>query len=450
MLKIFFSLGLIIIINNYIRWWLITLVLIIIIGGYATQVPLYEGFKLLNENIYLDGLSFSLCFLSIWLSIFILVSSSIIIRVKNLFKLFSLFIVILLFILLVRFITRNYLIFYFFFEASLIPTLLIITGWGFQPERLQAGIYFILYTLTASLPLLLGLFYIYRSVGSLSMYLDENFCFRGGWIGGFILTLRLIIAFLVKIPLFLFHLWLPKAHVEAPVAGSIILAGVLLKLGGYGICRVMDKFYNGALKLNPYIIGLRLLGLIYVGVTCYRLNDIKALVAYSSVAHIGLVLGGLLRGYLWGLTGALIIIVSHGLSSSGLFCIVNVYYERSRRRSLYINKGLLLIFPLLSLIIFLLCAANISAPPTINLLSEFFLILSVLSYDTIIIVVFPLGSFLGAVFTFYLFSYSQHGKFYLSRVGFIPIKLNEYLVLILHLIPLNLLVLKPEVFFSWV
>jgi NADH-ubiquinone oxidoreductase chain 4 len=142
--------------------------------------------------------------------------------------------------------------------------------------------------------------------------------------------------------------------------------------------------------------------------------------------------------------------VSHGLSSSGLFCIVNIYYERSRRRSLFINKGLLLIFPLLSLTIFLLCAANVSAPPTINLLSEFFLMLSVLSYDVIIIVGFPLGSFLGAVFTFYLFSYSQHGKFYLSSVGFISIKFNEYLVLILHLIPLNLLVLKSEVFFSWV
>jgi NADH-ubiquinone oxidoreductase chain 4 len=158
----------------------VSLALVTLIGVYRTQIPVYERFKLLGEGVYLDGLSFSLCFLTVWLTIYILISRSMIIRVKSLFKLFSLFVVILLFILLVSFITRNYLIFYFFFEASLIPTLLIITGWGFQPERLQAGIYFILYTLTASLPLLVGLFYIYSSIGSLIIYLDENFYFIGG------------------------------------------------------------------------------------------------------------------------------------------------------------------------------------------------------------------------------------------------------------------------------
>ena len=182
---------------------------------------------------------------------------------------------------------------------------------------------------------------------------------------------------------------------------------------------------------------------------CCRLNDIKALVAYSSVAHIGLVLGGLLRGYLWGLRGGFIIIVSHGISSSGLFCIVNIYYERLGRRSLFLNKGLLIFLPIFSLIMFILCGANISAPPTVNLISEIYLMLRVLSFDYIIILVFPLGSFLGAVFTFYLFSYSQHGKIVRRGKNFVAQKFSELHSLVLHIIPLNILVLKPEVFFLW-
>jgi len=251
---------------------------------------------------------------------------------------------------------------------------------------------------------------------------------------------------LVKIPIFLTHLWLPKAHVEAPVSGSMILAGVLLKLGGFGLCRVMNLIHFYLVKLRSYFIGLSLVGIIYVGFICCRLNDIKALIAYSSVAHMALVICGLFSYYIWGFRGCLSMIVAHGISSSGLFCILNIYYERSHSRRIFLNKGLILLSSTMTLMFFMLCIANISAPPRINLLSEILLMARIISFDFFILLVFPLGSFLGAVFTFYIFSYTQHGKFYFIRRGRFNCSLKELNTLVIHIIPLNYLILVPEVF----
>jgi NADH-ubiquinone oxidoreductase chain 4 len=196
------------------------------------------------------------------------------------------------------FLSSSMLYFYFFFEASLIPTLFIIVGWGYQPERLQAGVYFMMYTLLVSLPLLLGLIYL-QSRGLGVVIWDTLMVGYGAGVegpSGVGLNLVLLIAFLVKLPLFLVHLWLPRAHVEAPVAGSMILAGVLLKLGGYGLMRVLMKFTFLFNRLGGFVISLSLVGMVSIGLVCCRMNDLKALVAYSSVAHMGLVVSGLLGG----------------------------------------------------------------------------------------------------------------------------------------------------------
>lgn len=420
-------------------WWYFGIFFFIFIFiFFFSMFPL--NYEIIFSFCYLDTLSFSLIFLSIWLFYIMVLASffSIIEKIKR--RVYLFLINFLLFSLIISFCTNNLFIFYFFFECSLIPTLLIIMGWGFQPERLQASVYFLFYTLFGSLPLLLILFIIYLYEGVFNFLIFNFLIFSNFEI--FIFCFCIFIAFLIKIPIYLFHLWLPKAHVEAPVAGSIVLAGILLKLGGYGICRVILITEFILHKIRFFIISLSLVAIFYIGFQCCRLNDLKALVAYSSVAHIGIVLGGLFTLFYWGYRGRLIIIISHGIVSSGLFCVVNLYYERISRRSLFLNKGEFLLIPGLNLFIFLLLVANISAPPTINLESEIFLIFSLLGYRNFIIVFFPFGSFLGAVFTLYIYSFSQHGKNFSLIYSWLNVRSRECHVLISHLIPVNLLFIK--------
>nr|YP_010022118.1 NADH dehydrogenase subunit 4 [Allonychiurus kimi]QOL12120.1 NADH dehydrogenase subunit 4 [Allonychiurus kimi] len=429
-------------------WWLSYMMLMSLVYVLIFEVPCFEKFHYFFSEWGVDFMGFSLVVLSVWISILMISSSWMIKKIEYFSEYFLWLVLLLLLILVLCFFSINMLYFYLFFEISLIPTLLIIMGWGFQLERLQAGVYFMFYTLTASLPLLLNLISLFLNIGTLKyLLLIKSSLIEVTGLLSMIFLMSLILAFLVKLPVFFVHLWLPKAHVEAPVAGSMILAGVLLKLGGFGLSRVLPMVLKISSGINGYLIGLGLMSMIYVGFMCCRLNDLKALVAYSSVSHMGLVLAGLLTMYVWGVTGGLIMMVSHGLSSSGLFCAVNMFYERLSSRSMYFNKGLLLIYPSLSFLFFMLCAANISAPPTINLMGEIFLMASVMGFSKIMMVIFPLGSFLGAVFTLFMYSYSQHGKNYFLGVNFLSVNLNEIHNLILHIVPLNLMILKAEYFF---
>lgn len=400
----------------------------------------YNYFIFNNFIIFgLDVLSFGLILLSFWICALIILSSGGVYFLNLNFGYFLFNIVFLLFMLLLTFSCINLFLFYVFFERSLIPTLFLILGWGYQPERLQAGLYLLFYTLFASLPLLMGLFYIMNNFYSLNFLFLKEF-----YINNFLLYLFLVFAFLVKMPIFLVHLWLPKAHVEAPVSGSIILAGVLLKLGGYGLIRVFSIILRISTKLNIFWIVLRLVGGVLVSIVCLRQIDLKALVAYSSVAHISLVIGGLIVLLSWGWGFSYSLIIAHGLCSSGLFYLVNLTYERLGRRSLLINKGILAFIPSVSLWWFLLCSRNIAAPPSLNLIGEIGLLNRVLSWSQFSIILLIFVSFFSAAYRLYLYSFSQHGKFNNGNYSFSFAINREYLVLILHWLPVNLLFLKRE------
>nr|ALO70368.1 NADH deshydrogenase subunit 4 [Batrisodes sp. 1 EF-2015] len=391
----------------------------------------------ISNSFGVDLVSYLMILLSFWVLSLMIMASEKIFKFKNFYKLFNLNLGLLMIFLFLTFSAMNLFIFYLFFEVSLIPMIILILGWGYQPERLQAGIYLLFYTLFVSLPMLISIFFYMKTYYTLMFFYSVN-------ITKIYIYLLMNMVFFIKMPMFMVHLWLPKAHVEAPISGSMILAGVLLKLGGYGLIRMSANFTELLMKLNYLILSLSLIGGMIVSIICIRQTDMKSLVAYSSIAHMSMVIGGILIMSYWGICGAMIMMLAHGLCSSGMFCLVNISYERLLSRSVYLNKGLLSFMPSLSLWWFLMSSSNMAAPPSLNLLSELMLINSLISWNILNMVMLMVMSFFSAVYSLYIYCSSQHGKFYLGNYSFYMGQVREYLLLLLHWIPLNLLFLKGD------
>ena len=379
-----------------------------LLGNYTF---IFESYDLLRKSLVL---------LSIWLIMLMIIAQK---RV-NYKKLLLINMIVLLVRLVFTFNTTNIIIFYFFFEWSLIPIFFIIIGWGYQPERLKASLSLFFYTLFASLPLLISIVIIINWSGSVKLRIIIT---QG--MPNFLWTIT-VLAFLVKFPIYFVHLWLPKAHVEAPVSGSIILAGVLLKLGGYGIIRLIRV--TNIRIISSQIIALALIGGGILGVLCIVQRDIKVVIAYSSVVHIALVIAGRLRLTKWGFEGVLIIILAHGVCSSGIFAAANMIYERRHSRRFFFNSGLLNRRAIFRIAWFVLIVANFGGPFTYNLLGEILLILNLSSLTINSLSVILFLSFFSAAYRLILYRSTNQGQIGNNNSVLIKVRFSEMIILISH------------------
>nr|QBG38560.1 NADH dehydrogenase subunit 4 [Acropyga butteli] len=388
-----------------------------------------------------DFYSFFMIILSLW--VVGIVSMVVILEEINYMKKLLMFLFMLL-ILNIFFSSLNLLLFYLMFELSLIPMFIMIVYWGMNFERLVAAYYLLMYTMFISLPLLIYLIKLLKMKGSfdlnLMMIMEINLDL-GMWD-----YLILFSAFYIKLPIYIFHVWLPKAHVEAPVYGSMILAAILLKLGSYGLLRFIKMFILISIKYGYLIFSLGIVGSLIMSLVCLIQIDMKSLVAYSSIVHMNILMCSLLTMSNLGCISAYILMVSHGLCSSGLFFMVNLYYERSLSRLMFFNKGMMNLFSLLSFWWFILCASNFSFPFSLNFFSEIFLINVIISQDLNLMVFMMMICFFSSAYSLYLYSYVQHGV--MNWEGkFFMIYLKDFMILFVHVVPLVLFIINLNLFY---
>ena len=294
-------------------------------------------------------------------------------------------------------------LFYIYYESILVPMVTIIGIWGSRKQKINAVYQFFIYTIIGSILFLLAILTIYFETGTTNLQILWNIEFSE--YKQFFLWITFFLAFAVKIPMPPFHIWLPSAHSEAPTSGSVILAGILLKLGGYGFIRFSLTLLPLASNyFIPFIFLLSLLATIYASLSTLRQVDLKKSIAYSSIAHMGLVTLGLFSESCIGLEGSIFLMISHGLVSSSLFLCIGILYDRYKTRIIKYYGGLVQYMPLFSSFFLFFTFANIGFPGTSSFIAEFLILLSVYLLQSNVVIFAGISVILSAAYSIWLYN----------------------------------------------
>ncbi len=398
------------------RFWVLSTTLAVTLLNVALAVVLWIGFDLTDQGMQfvervewmptfgiqyavgVDGISLLLVLLTSMLPPLCVLGSwdSITSRLKP----FMMLILLVEGAMLVVFTALDAFLFFMLWEVTMIPMYFMIVLWG-GPERIAAGMKYVIYSLTGSLLLLVGILSLSLQAGTFDILALAEHQYSAN--SQFWIFLALFLGFAIKLPMLPFHTWLPDAHSEAPTAGSVLLAGVLLKMGGYGLIRFcLPIFPDVALQFAPFLLWLSVAGILYGGYMALAQSDLKRLVAYSSVSHMGFVTLGIFSFSNEGIEGAILQMMTHGLTTGAMFLIVGQLYDRTHSREIADYGGLYKRMPRFVAVLSLFAVASFGLPATSNFIGEFLILVGV-SYENFVFVVLAMGGIvLGAAYMLWM------------------------------------------------